>query len=263
MKLFILMPVYNEGKNLLALTGRIKAVMLNSDLKYEVIVYNDGSSDDSVDILRKNTHGLPLRIINNRMNKGLGVAFLNLLKSVCSMSNDSRDIAVIFDSDNTHNPEHIGQMISKIREGFDVVIASRYVHGSRVVGVPGFRKFLSYAASWVMRILFPIKGVKDYTCGYRAYSLKIVRMAFAKYKNHLIEENDFSCMAELLIKLRSLRIRAVEIPLILRYDFKQGESKMKIFSTIKRTILMLLRNRVSSSIKSEYIISNHCNNEYH
>ena len=224
--------------------------MLNGDLQYEVIVYNDGSFDDSVDVLRKNAHSLPLRIIDNRLNKGLGVAFLSLLKSVSSVSDDGRDVAVIFDSDNTHHPEYIGQMISKIREGFDVVIASRYVQGSRVVGVSGFRQFLSYAASWVMRTLFPIEGVKDYTCGYRAYSLKIVKMAFAKYGDHLIEENDFSCMAELLIKLRTLSVKATEIPFTLRYDIKKGDSKMKVLSTVKRTLMMLLRNRFSHFTKN-------------
>ena len=157
------------------------------------------------------------------------------------LSFDKDDIAVVLDSDNTHNPEHIYQMANKIRDGFNVAIASRYLKDSRIVGVTSFRQFLSIVASWMMRILFPIKGVRDYTCGYRAYSLECLRNAYEKFGDRLIEEKGFACMAELLIKLRSLRVLAVEVPLILRYDQKEGESKMEIIKTIKRTILMLLR----------------------
>ena len=75
-----------------------------------------------------------------------------------------------------------------------------------------------------MRILFPIKGVKDYTCGYRAYSINCLRRAYEKFGEHLIQEDSFACMAELIIKLRSINLSAVEIPIILRYDQKYGKS---------------------------------------
>jgi dolichol-phosphate mannosyltransferase len=215
--------------------------MENRGFEYEVIVYNDGSIDNTFEVLKENIYELPLRIIGKEENEGLGFAFFRLLKEVMKSSQDEDDIAIVLDADNTHNPEHIYRMSNGVREGFDVVIASRYLSDSRVVGVTKFRQFLSIGASWLMRILFPIKGVKDYTCGYRAYTIGCLRKAYDKFGEYLIEERGFACMAELLVKLRSLHIIAVEIPLILRYDRKTGESKMEIFKTIQRTFLMLYK----------------------
>ena len=241
MTIYILLPAYNEGKALEPLLKRIKTGMENRSFDYQVIAYNDGSTDNTLDILKQNKHGIPLKIIGKEQNEGLGFAFFSLIREVIKLSFNEEDIAIVLDSDNTHNPEHVYQMVNKIRDGFDVAIASRYLRDSRIIGVTKLRQILSIGASWIMRILFPIKGVRDYTCGYRAYSVECLRKACEKFGNHLIDEKGFACMAELLIKLRSMHILAVEVPLILRYDQKKGESKMEVIKTIKRTILMLLR----------------------
>jgi dolichol-phosphate mannosyltransferase len=71
----------------------------------------------------------------------------------------------------------------------------------------------------------------------------ILQKAFEKYGDRLIEETGFACMAELLIKLRSLDVLAVEVPLVLRYDQKSGTSKMNVLQTVKRTLSMISRLR--------------------
>lgn len=241
MTIYILLPAYNEGKALEPLLKRIKIGMENRSFDYQVIAYNDGSTDNTLDILKQNKHGIPLKIIGKEQNEGLGFAFFSLIREVIKLSFNEEDIAIVLDSDNTHNPEHVYQMVNKIRDGFDVAIASRYLRDSRIIGVTKLRQILSIGASWIMRILFPIKGVRDYTCGYRAYNITCLRKALDKFGDKLVEDKGFACMAELLIKLRSMHILAVEVPLILRYDQKKGESKMEIIKTIKRTLLMLLR----------------------
>lgn len=241
MIIYFLLPAYNEGKALDPLLKRIKTGMENRSFNYQVIAYNDGSTDNTLDILQQNKHGIPLKIIGKDQNEGLGFAFFSLIREVIKLSFNEEDIAIVLDSDNTHNPEHVYQMVNKIRDGFDVAIASRYLGDSRIIGVTKLRQFLSIGASWIMRILFPIKGVRDYTCGYRAYNITCLRKALDKFGDKLVEDKGFACMAELLIKLRSMNILAVEVPLILRYDQKEGESKMEVIKTIKRTILMLLR----------------------
>jgi len=239
--IYILLPVFNEDSNLEPLFNKIKTGMERRGLEYQIIAYNDGSTDNSAAILHKSLDEYPLRIIGKAKNEGLGYAFNSLLKEVVSISTDDDDIAVVQDSDNSHNPEHVFHMEYKIRDGFDLVIASRYLTDSRIVGVSTFRQFLSYGASWLMRVIFPMKGVKDYTCGFRAYRIELLKAAFQKFGDQLIEEKGFSCMAELLVKLRSMNILVVEVPLVLRYDQKGGESKMNIMKTIKNTLAMLVR----------------------
>lgn len=239
--IFILLPIYNEAQNLDALIGKVKKGMERHGYSYKIIAYNDGSTDNSLELLRKNQTSAPLHIIGKAQNEGLGFAFLSLLKEAVKLSESDDDISVVLDSDCTHNPEHIYHMVSKVRDGFDLVIASRYLPDSRIVGVSRFREFLSLGASWMMRFLFPIKGVKDYTCGYRAYSNSLLKRAFDKYGEKLVEETGFACMAELLIKLSYMNILSIEIPLVLRYDQKGGESKMNIVKTIKRTLLLIVK----------------------
>ncbi len=238
---YILLPIYNEEKSLSILFEKLDKGMQRMKLQYHVIAYNDGSKDKSLDVLNRYKESMPITVIGEESNNGLGAALGALLRKVLDMSLDKEDIAVVLDSDDTHNPEHIHHMINKLRDGFDVVIASRYLLDSRIVGVTIPRQIFSIGASWLMRILFPIKGVKDYTCGYRAYTINCLRKAYEKFGELLIEEKSFACMAELILKLRSMHIIAVEVPIILRYDQKHGKSKMKIFKTIQRTLLMLYR----------------------
>ena len=88
------------------------------------------------------------------------------------------------DGDNTHDPKYIIDMVDKIQDGYDVVIASRYTKNSINSDIPYRRKY------WVIfqlyfRILFRIKNVKEYTCGYRAYSLIIQKVK--KFGNNFIQ----------------------------------------------------------------------------
>ena len=102
-------------------------------------------------------------------------------------------------------------------------------------------------------LLFPTRGVHDYTSGYRAYRDSVIRAAFAEYGDDFVGETGFSCMADVLLKLRKQGALFGEAPLRLRYDQKGGDSKMRVFRTIWLTLLLLGRHRVgakSASIQS-------------
>jgi dolichol-phosphate mannosyltransferase len=234
------LPVYNEGGNIEELLGRIKNIMDYRKLSYKVILYDDGSTDDSILIIKRLKEKLPLLVIEGQKNMGLGVALSNLIKKSIEIGKDE-DIAVVMDSDNTHNPEYIFRMIEKIRDGFDVVIASRYLEDSRIVGLGFFRQALSHVSSVLMKIVYRIKGARDYTCGYRAYNMQVLKEAYKIYGEKLIEQVGFACMAELLIKLSKIGVLVTELPLILRYDHKIGQSKMQIFKTAANTLGILFK----------------------
>jgi len=132
------------------------------------------------------------------------------------------------DADNTHEPKYIIDMINKIQEGFDIVIASRFIRNKSQRGVSAYRSFVSLGANIFMKIFFPIKNVRDYSCGYRAYSAEIIKKSITVYGNSFIQLKGFgfTCTLEKLIKLNLLGAKITEIPFILRYDKKQSISKM-------------------------------------
>ncbi len=128
-----------------------------------------------------------------------------------------------------------------------MVIASRFRSGARIVGVPLYRRVVSRGGSWIFRVLFPTPNVRDFTSGYRAYRAPLLKRAFDTYGEQFVAESGFSCMVDILLKLRALDAIMTELPLVLRYDFKYGISKMMVLGTIGDTLRLALKRRFGRS----------------
>src|SRR5688572_12467613 len=237
----VVLPAYNEQKGLPTLLERLDLAFEESSLLGDILIVNDGSTDDTVKVVRNYSGHLTVGLLDLQPNRGLAEALKNgLLTSVSEC--EAGDIIITMDADNTHTPGLILRMVRMIREGSDVVIASRYQPGSRVRGVSTMRRFLSYGASLLFRIVVRIPGVRDYTSGYRAYRAELIQSAFDLYRDELIHQTGFACMAELLLKLKTFDPIIHEVPVILRYDMKSGASKMKVGQTVGETLSMLFRH---------------------
>jgi dolichol-phosphate mannosyltransferase len=241
--ILIVLPAYNEAAGLPVLLRSIRQVMDEGRLAYKVIVVDDGSSDGTWDAITAAVAEMPIVPVRHEVNRGLAEALRSGLQVAVGQAGPD-DVIVTMDADNTHAPGLVMRMLGLIREGHDVVIGSRYVSGARVVGVPFHRRVLSGGASLLMRAVFPIQGVRDYTCGFRAYRASILQAAFARYSERLISQKGFSCMVDILLKLRTLAPSPImgEVPLVLRYDLKHGMSKMRAASTIVDTLVLMARN---------------------
>jgi dolichol-phosphate mannosyltransferase len=162
----------------------------------------------------------------------------------CFENGSNGDIIVTMDCDNSHTVEQSREMIEVIKSGKDIVIASRYRKNSDTHGLSNLRKLLSYFGCIIFKIVFPIKNVKDYTCGYRAFRLEKIRKAFDENKN-FFSEKGFTASVDIILKLYKFNksLFFYEVPMILRYDLKQGESKIAIFKTIFETLFLLFKRR--------------------
>lgn len=251
-ELTVLLPAYNEEGNLEVLINKWQDLSLplweKFALSLHIVVINDGSSDKTKnigEILERKYDNFTL--VNHTRNRGLGEALKTAITYVFKNRPNSV-FTCLMDCDNTHEPKYIMDMLYKTCMGkgticFDVIIASRYQKGSCVHGLSKYRIFISNCARYVYHFLFNVKGVKDYTCGYRLYTNDILKEALSYFGNSLVEETGFSCMAELLYKLSIIGASFSEIPFELRYDFKQGQSKMDVFSTAICSINLAFRLR--------------------
>ena len=239
----ITLPAYNEEKTLPLLLERIQESMSENDIEYRVLVVNDGSTDATASAVDKLVGRMPVERIDHDENRGLGETIRTGLLRAVDCASD-RDIIVTMDSDNTHTPGLIARMVRGIREGSDVVIASRFRPGARVLGVPLYRRFLSGAGSLVFRLAYPTSGVRDFTCGFRAYRAEALKRGFATYGDDFVAEHGFSCMVDILLKLHREGFIITEVPLILRYDLKFGVSKMLVLRTIRDTLRLLVTRRL-------------------
>ncbi len=241
-KVIVSLPAYNEEEALPEVLERIGEAFADSNLPYEVVIVDDGSSDATASIAEQMSLQMPIHLIQHEQNEGLGRALRNGLREAVDRAGE-RDIIVTMDSDNTHPPGLINRMVQMIHEGCDVVIASRFEHGGCSVGVPFERNILSLGGRVIFTLMFPTRGVRDYTSGYRAYRASVIRQGFADHGDNFVGETGFSCMADILIKLRKQGALFGEAPLRLRYDRKGGVSKMNVFETIWLTVKLLVRHR--------------------
>jgi dolichol-phosphate mannosyltransferase len=238
----IVLPAYNEEETILSLIMDIMRILGERFKAFEVIVVNDGSTDNTAKIVSE--LNLPMvKLVEHTRNKGLSESIKTGLVYTLK-DTDENDIIVTMDADNTHSPGLIHRMSTLIEEGNDVVIASRYRPGARIIGLTLTRRTISFGGNMLFRLLFPTRGVKDYTSGYRAYRAGFLCKAFELWENSFINEPGFSCQVDILLKLRKMRAIMNEVPLILRYDQKESASKMNVKTTIVDTLILMTKRFV-------------------
>lgn len=244
MNVFVCLPCYNEERSLPSLLDRFGELFATREESFQLIAVNDGSVDGTAGVLERYGERLSLRVVTHEVNLGLGPGIMNGFRAALEAATGDDDVVICLDADDTHDPKYIPEMLRLVAEGADVVIASRFQQGSEEVGVSTFRRFLSRGARALFRLTLPIPGVLDYTCGYRAYRVGVLRKAFEFYGNKLIERRGFACTDEVLVKLSVLTDRIRETPFILRYDLKQTASALPLMTTIFATLRLIQRGRV-------------------
>ncbi len=241
-KTWIMLPAYNEEVGLPVLLEKIHRVMDDRPGEYEVVVVDDASEDDTPRVACQASFSMPVRLVQHAENQGLAGALRTGFNTVLELAQPG-DVLVTLDADDTQQPGTIERMLLMISEGYDVVIASRYQPGSRTIGVPANRRLMTWFARQLFRTIMPIPGVRDYTCGFRAYRVDALRESADYYGNDFVSEQGFSAMVDVLLKMRRFDYVIGEVPMLLRYDMKHGPSKMQVSKTASQTIKLLLRRR--------------------
>lgn len=237
----VVLPVYREGRSIYDLLTRLAMSKME---KIEVIVVDDCSQDSTLEWIQRAATEVPslnCKIIMHDINRGLGGALNTGIDQLMARPNANFTAVITMDGDNTHDPTLIPEMVRRIEAGADIVVASRFQRGAKIVGVPAARQFLSYGARLTYTLRWQLKGVRDYTCLYRAYSGRSIAAAYKSAGTPFLKEKDFVSSAELLRKVARFAERIEEVPISLNYSRKSEPSNMKIFKTILRTVTHLLR----------------------
>ncbi len=241
-KIWAVLPAFNEEGNLGPLLGGIGAVLEAMGRPFEIVVIDDGSSDRTRDVVLAHRMTLPVRLQSHLTNEGLGKTIGDGL-FLASGRAAPEDAIVTLDADNTHPPHFIPALVQALEEA-DVAIASRFQKDSRVLGLAPYRRLISFGGNWLLRLIFPVAGVRDYTCGFRAYRASKLQDAFTDYGRAFVDEPGFPSTLDILLKLRAKGLTFAEIPFILRYDYKVGRSKMRLGPTLSATLALLFRRRL-------------------
>ncbi len=225
--LWVFLPAYNEEESLPRLLPRLDTTLRAHQLEYRLVVVNDGSRDRTGPILAEYAARLPLEVVTHALNRGLGETERDGFEFI-SVRCSREDVIVRLEGDDTHDPEYLLHLVAKLESGYDVVNTSRFQPGGGQKGVDAYRAIISQLANWFMKTVFYIPGVRDYSCGYRAYRAGVIQDALRIYGDKFIQLRGlgFTSTLEMIVKLNLLGGRFAEVPFVLRYDLKTGPSKM-------------------------------------
>ena len=196
-KLSIIVPVYNEEKNIETILGKVKKVKLRNANK-EIIVVDDGSTDRTKEILKK-IKDKSIKVIYHKRNMGKGCAIRTALNYV------SGDIVLVQDADLEYDPKDYPNLITPIIEG-----KAKVVYGSRLLGREHAKyvKFAYYIAGTsltvITNLLYGTK-ITDEPCGYKVFSYDVIKKLKLKCKR-------FEFCPEVTAKIIKKGIKIYEVP---------------------------------------------------
>jgi hypothetical protein len=253
-KVVAAIPCYNTAKAIADVVAKTRQYV------DEVIVIDDGSTDNTAEVAQK----AGAKVISHDINKGKGAAMKT------AISNIETDILVFIDGDGQHNPNNIPDVIMPITDGAaDFVIGSRYLNGSKLTKNPFLRKtangVASFIISLVISILQPVAkffshyktpqqmqlvtASKIKSTKYRVLSSKFkwisdctsgfIAMRKDHYRNLSLISNGFQIETEMIFEQAKNGFIIAETPI----DCKWGDSvsKLSIISDGFRTFCMLTK----------------------
>lgn len=220
-RVLIIIPAYNEEKNLQQLFDKLKK------LKYDILVVNDFSKDDTSKICKENG----ISVIDLPVNLGIGGGVQTGYKYAYY---NKYDIAIQVDGDGQHDPKYIENLVSNIENGSDFCIGSRFIDKKgfqstliRRIGIGYFTKLIKILTGF---------NITDPTSGFRACNREILKYFVEYYPQDYPEP-------ETLVLLNVKKFKITEIPVIMN-ERKGGKSSItpfkSIYYMIKVTIAILI-----------------------
>lgn len=202
-ELSLIVPTYNESDNICPLVERVHKSL--SDCDYELIVVDDNSPDGTSDVANSLSTRYPLRVIVRTNERGLASAV------VAGFNQARGEVIGVIDADLQHPPEMIPTLLSAIREGADVAIASRYVEAGGIEGWTLKREVVSKAAKIPASMLLPsIKGIRDPLSGFFLFKKQVIGGA-------MLTPTGYKILLEVLVRGNAGHV--TEVP----YTFRERE----------------------------------------
>lgn len=239
--LWLMFPAYNEKENLVKLLPNIVSFLKDKIKNYKIVIIDDGSTDSTKNLIEHFKGTVPMEMISHETNKGVGKVFYTGFSAISKMA-DKDDSLIVLEADGTSDYRLIPILATKLQQGNDIAIASRYIKGGAYKNFPLKRYLISLIGNIILGIVFSNKNIKDYTIFYRGYKMGLIKNALEMYGAKFITSDTFLANTEILLNLTRLTDKITEIPFIYSYDLKIGKSKMPLVKTLLDYLKFLVAN---------------------
>lgn len=175
LRLSVIVPAYNEALRIESTLNRLKDYLGAQDYLFEIIVSDDGSSDDTIEIAERILKGVPHKILTVPKNRGKGHAVKT------GMLEASGTYVLFSDADLSTPIEEIERVFPEF-ETHDIVIGSRALRESRLIKrQPIWREIMGKVFNKLARSL-TFKGINDSQCGFKCFKSKASRDLFSRQR---------------------------------------------------------------------------------
>jgi glycosyltransferase involved in cell wall biosynthesis len=222
--IYICIPTYNEGQTVGVLLWRIRRVFQDYSREYEIVVYDDGSTDGTRETLAPYADVIPLTILRGERRRGYGVALDKLVREVSRRTRYARrDALVVMQADFTDQPEHIPELVKRFEGGADIVAARQEMNEA-----PAAVRRLHSLAGWIQRTGLPKTEAADPFTTYRLYRISVLRELLKEIDEEpLVTSSGWAANLELLLRARPFARRVENVDLAPRYDVRTRESRVR------------------------------------
>lgn len=237
MKVLVIVPAYNEESNIVNTVNKIIKYSKKSNNEIDYIVINDGSSDNTKEICRKNKYNT----INLIQNLGIGGAVQTGYKYAL---NNNCDVAIQFDGDGQHDENYIDDLVDEIKEGYDFVIGSRFISDLSKFKSSSTRRVGIKIISFLIKLCTG-KKIYDPTSGFRAANKDVIKI-FANHYPVEYPEPEPESTTELIKR----GYKVTEIPVEM-HEREFGTSSIKPLKSIYYMFSVSLSIIISSITKKD------------
>jgi glycosyltransferase involved in cell wall biosynthesis len=227
--LYICIPVHNEAPTIGVLLWKLRSVFQDYSREYEVLVYDDGSTDATGETLEGYQGVLPLTVLGGPSRAGYARALTELFRAASERTRYARRDAVItMQGDFTDPPERIPEFIKRFEGGADIVIGEV---GLRSLSDPKPVRRLRQLAPWALRPFVKTPGIGDPFGSFRLYRVSVIRDALkAAGDAPLIQSAGWAANVDVLLSLVPHARRVETLELEPRYDLRPRGTRVRPFA---------------------------------
>jgi dolichol-phosphate mannosyltransferase len=212
-ELDIVIPVYNEGRNIVATLAALKRSVTTPA---RVLICYDHAEDDTLPAIRANAQahaGLAVEFVRNR-GRGAHAAVMT------GFAASTAPFVLMYPADDDTNAAMLDRMVALARAGCDIVCASRFMPGGAMVGCPLLKAVLVRSANFTLRHVARLPTT-DASNGFRMFSRRVVERIPVE------SEAGFCYSIELLVKAHRLGWRIAEVP-VRWFERRHGASRFQV-----------------------------------
>jgi len=212
-----IIPAYNESERLAASLPKVLAYIRERHLQAEVIVVNDGSTDNTPEIARSFSSQHPdIRLLENPGNRGKGYSVRN------GVLHATGDVLLFTDADLSSPIYEATKLFAAIDQGADVAIGSRWLQAAlQTERQPWYRQLYGRLFNLALRIVLGLK-YRDTQCGFKAFTRPAAQTVFSRQR---VERWGFD--PELLFLANKFKLRTVEVPVEWAHDHRSKISPIR------------------------------------